>query len=84
MCVQRPGPGPSASPQSPTRAGVILFEPTSSTAEVLLGRSSLYGEVSVPLRSLLDLELLAADGAPGGGTFALWVTHPAPEPSWDD
>ena len=63
---------------------VLVFEPTSSTADVLGGISPLYGEVSVPIRHLRDLDLLPESDGLGGGTFADWVTHPAPEPTWDD
>lgn len=66
-----------------TDGSILIFEPLEIKDDALLGRSSIYGEISVPIESIQHLYLgdttMAFEAA-----FAAWVVRPAKEPVFGD
>ena len=66
-----------------TDGSILIFEPLEIKDDALLGRSSIYGEISVPIESIQHLYLgdttMAFEAA-----FAAWVVRPAKEPDFGD
>ena len=79
---------PESYSQSEVRVSLInnplmIFEPTAVEDGRLLGRSSIYGEVSVPVDSIQYLHF--GDKARSfRSVFEEWVVRPAEEPSYGD
>ena len=66
-----------------TDGSILIFEPLEIIDDVLLGRSSIYGEIKVPIKSIQHLYLgdTTASFAPA---FEAWVVRPAKEPVFSD
>ena len=66
-----------------TDGSILVFEPLEIKDDALLGHSSIYGEISVPIESIQHLYLgdttMAFEAA-----FAAWVVRPAKEPVFGD
>ncbi|RKU21901.1 hypothetical protein C6500_05440 [Candidatus Poribacteria bacterium] len=66
-----------------TDGSILIFEPLEIKDDALLGHSSIYGEISVPIESIQHLYLgdttMAFEAA-----FAAWVVRPAKEPVFGD
>lgn len=66
-----------------TDGSILIFEPLEIKDDALLGRSSIYGEITVPIESIQHLYLgdttMAFEAA-----FAAWVVRPAKEPDFGD
>ena len=79
---------PTFQPKSEVRVSLIdnplmIFEPMTVEDGKLLGRSSIYGEVSVPVDSIQYLHF--GDKARSfRSVFEEWVVRPAEEPSYND
>ena len=79
---------PRSQPNSEVRVSLIdnplmIFEPTAVEDGKLLGRSSIYGEISVPVDSIQYLHF--GDKARSfRSVFEEWIVRPAEEPSYGD
>ena len=66
-----------------TDGSILIFEPLEIKDDALLGRSSIYGEIKVPIESIQHLYLgdttMAFEAA-----FEAWVVRPAKEPDFGD
>ena len=66
-----------------TDGSILIFEPLAIKDDALLGRSSIYGEITVPIESIQHLYLgdttMAFEAA-----FEGWVVRPAKEPVFSD
>ena len=79
---------PIFQPKSEVRVSLIdnplmIFEPISVKEGKLLGRSSIYGEVSVPVESIQYLHF-GEKARSFRSVFEGWVVRSAKEPSYDD
>ena len=77
---------PAESPKGQVRAlvtdgSIWLFEPLESKDGKLLGRSSIYGELAIPIDGIRTL-ILGAEDQTDAPTFADWVVRPALEPQY--
>ncbi len=66
-----------------TDGSILMFEPLEIKDDELLGRSSIYGEISVPIESIQHL-YLGDTSASFEAAFAAWVVRPAKEPVFSD
>ena len=66
-----------------TDTPVLLFEPLGVKDDKLLGRSSIYGEVSVPVNSIQYLHF-GEKAKSFTSVFQEWVVRPAQEPTDED
>ena len=62
---------------------LMIFEPIAVEDGKLLGRSSIYGEVSVPVDSIQYLHF-GEKARSFRSVFAEWIVRPAKEPTYDD
>ena len=80
---QKPGTAQSGICVRLTDGSILIFEPLALKDDALLGRSSIYGEITVPIESIQHLYLgdttLAFEAA-----FEAWVVRPAKEPVFGD
>ena len=79
---------PTFQPKSEVRVSLIdnplmIFEPITVENGKLLGRSSIYGEISVPVDSIQYLHF-GEKARSFRSVFEEWVVRPAEEPSYDD
>ena len=66
-----------------TDGSILIFEPLEIKDDALLGRSSIYGEIKVPIESIQHL-YLGDTTASFEAAFAAWVVRPAKEPVFGD
>ena len=66
-----------------TDGSILMFEPLEIKDDTLLGRSSIYGEIRVPIESIQHL-YLGDTSASFEAAFAAWVVRPAKEPVFSD
>ena len=66
-----------------TDGSILIFEPLEVQDSRLLGRSSIYGEVSVPVDSIRSLHF-GAEAKSFKAAFEEWTVRPAKEPEYDD
>lgn len=66
-----------------TDGSILIFEPLEIKDDALLGRSSIYGEVTVPIESIQHL-YLGDTTASFEAAFVAWVVRPAKEPDFSD
>ena len=66
-----------------TDGSILMFEPLEIKGDKLLGRSSIYGEIKVPIESIQHL-YLGDTTASFEAAFAAWVVRPAKEPVFSD
>ena len=66
-----------------TDGSILIFEPLEIKDDTLLGRSSIYGEIEVPIESIKNL-YLGDTTAAFEAAFAAWVVRPAKEPVFGD
>ena len=66
-----------------TDGSILMFEPLEIKDDELLGRSSIYGEITVPIESIQHLYLGDTSGS-FEAAFAAWVVRPAKEPVFSD
>ena len=66
-----------------TDGSILIFEPLEVQDGRLLGRSSIYGEVSVPVNSIQDL-YFGEKAKSFTAAFEKWTVRPAKEPTYDD
>ncbi|MCE2412537.1 hypothetical protein J4G07_00900 [Candidatus Poribacteria bacterium] len=66
-----------------TDGSILMFEPLEIRDDTLLGRSSIYGEITVPIESIQQL-YLGDTTASFEAAFAAWVVRPAKEPVFSD
>ena len=79
---------PIFQPKSEVRVSLIdnplmIFEPISVKDGKLVGRSSIYGEVTVPVESIQYLHF-GEKARSFRSVFEEWVVRSAKEPSYDD
>lgn len=65
-----------------TDGSVLAFVPLESDGQTLRGRSSIYGEVAVPINNLRDLTFGDFEPARFASPFEDWVVRPASEPDF--
>lgn len=66
-----------------TDGSILIFEPREVQNGRLLGHSSIYGEVSVPVDSVRYLHF-GAEAKSFTAAFEKWTVRPAKEPEYDD
>lgn len=66
-----------------TDGSILIFEPLEIKDDALLGRSSIYGEITVPIESIQHL-YLGDTSESFEAAFAAWVVQPAKEPDFGD
>ena len=66
-----------------TDGSILIFEPLEIKDDALLGRSSIYGEIKVPIESIQHL-YLGDTTESFEAAFAAWVVRPAKEPVFSD
>ena len=66
-----------------TDGSILIFEPLEIKEDALLGRSSIYGEITIPIESIQHL-YLGDTTASFEAAFAAWVVRPAKEPVFSD
>ena len=66
-----------------TDGSILIFEPLDVKEDALLGRSSIYGEVKVPIEGIQHL-YLGDTTASFEAAFAAWVVRPAKEPMFGE
>ncbi len=66
-----------------TDGSILIFEPLEVKDDALLGRSPIYGEITVPIESIQHL-YLGDTTAFFEAAFAAWVLRPAKEPDFGD
>ena len=66
-----------------TDGSILIFEPLGIKDDALLGRSPIYGEITVPIESIQHL-YLGDTTASFEAAFAAWVVRPAKEPDFGD
>lgn len=66
-----------------TDGSILIFEPLEVQDGRLLGHSSIYGEVSVPVDSVRYLHF-GAEAKSFTAAFEKWTVRPAKEPEYDD
>ena len=66
-----------------TDGSILVFAPLEVKGEQLLGRSSIYGEVTVPIGSIEHL-YFGDTTEPFKGPFEAWVVRPAKEPAFGE
>ena len=66
-----------------TDGSILIFEPLEIKNDTLLGRSSIYGEIKVPIESIQHLYFGDATES-FEAAFAAWVVRPAKEPVFND
>ena len=66
-----------------TDGSMLIFEPIEVQDGKLLGRSSIYGEVSVPVDSIRSLHF-GEKAKSFTAAFEKWTVRPAKEPNYDD
>lgn len=66
-----------------TDGSILIFEPLEIKDDALLGRSSIYGKMRVPIKSIQHL-YLGDTTASFEAAFAAWVVRPAKEPVFGD
>ena len=66
-----------------TDGSILMFEPLEIKDDALLGRSSVYGEIKVPIEGIQHL-YLGDTTASFEAAFAAWVVRPAKEPVFSD
>ena len=66
-----------------TDGSILIFEPLEIKDNALLGRSSIYGEITVPIESIQHL-YLGDTSESFEAAFAAWVVRPAKEPDFGD
>ena len=66
-----------------TDGSILIFEPLEIKDDALLGRSSIYGEITVPIESIQHL-YLGDTTESFEAAFAAWVVQPAKEPDFGD
>ena len=66
-----------------TDGSILIFEPLEIKDDALLGRSPIYGEITVPIESIQHL-YLGDTTASFEAAFAAWVLRPAKEPDFGD
>ncbi len=66
-----------------TDGSILIFEPLEVQNGKLLGHSSIYGEVSVPVDSIWYLHF-GAEAKSFKAAFEKWTVRPAKEPEYDD
>lgn len=81
--VIKPGATYSEVAMRLTDGSILMFEPLEIRDDTLLGRSSIYGEISVPIESIQHL-YLGDTSASFEAAFAAWVVRPAKEPVFSD
>ncbi len=64
-----------------TDGSILIFEPLEIKDDALLGRSSIYGEITVPIESIQHL-YLGDTTETFEAAFAAWVVRPAKEPDF--
>jgi hypothetical protein len=63
---------------------IFLFEALESKAGKLIGRSAIYGEVGIPIKSIQGLNIGAFEQEMLKSLFDAWVIRPAREPAFGD
>jgi len=63
---------------------ILLFEPTESKDGELVGRSSIYGEMAIPTKSIQSLNVGNFEKDRFKSLFEGWVVRPAKEPEFGD
>ena len=66
-----------------TDGSILIFEPLEIKDDALLGRSPIYGEITVPIESIQHL-YLGDTTESFEAAFAAWVVRPAKEPVFND
>ena len=66
-----------------TDGSILIFEPLEIKDDALLGRSPIYGEITVPIESIQHL-YLGDTTESFEAAFAAWVVRPAKEPDFGD
>ncbi len=66
-----------------TDGSILIFEPLEIKDDELLGRSPIYGEITVPIESIQHLYLGDTTGS-FEAAFEAWVVRPAKEPVFSD
>ncbi len=66
-----------------TDGSILIFEPLEIKDDALLGRSPIYGEITVPIESIQHL-YLGDTTTSFEAAFAAWVVRPAKEPDFGD
>ena len=66
-----------------TDGSILMFEPLEVKDDALLGRSSIYGDIKVPIESIQHL-YLGDTTASFEAAFAAWVVRPAKKPVFSD
>ena len=66
-----------------TDGSILIFEPLEVKDDALLGRSPIYGEITVPTESIQHL-YLGDTTESFEAAFAAWVVRPAKEPDFGD
>ena len=61
---------------------VLIFAATESRDGKLVGRSSIYGEMAIPIESIQDLNIGNFEKEKFKSLFEEWVVHPAREPEF--
>ncbi len=62
----------------------LVFEPVESRDGKLLGRSMIYGELSIPTAAIRRLQFGDLDDERFEALFADWTVRPAKEPEWPE
>ena len=81
--VVKPGDTYSEVAMRLTDGSILMFEPLEIKDDTLLGRSSIYGAIRVPIESIQHL-YLGDTSASFEAAFAAWVVRPAKEPVFSD
>ena len=81
--VVKPGDTYSEVAMRLTDGSILMFEPLEIKDDELLGRSSIYGAIRVPIESIQHL-YLGDTSASFEAAFAAWVVRPAKEPVFSD
>ena len=66
-----------------TDGSILIFEPLEIKDDTLFGRSSIYGDIKVPIESIQHL-YLGDTTESFEAAFAAWVVRPAKEPVFND
>lgn len=66
-----------------TDGSILMFVPLEITDDTLFGRSSIYGEIKIPIESIQHL-YLGDTTESFEAAFAAWVVRPAKEPVFSD
>lgn len=66
-----------------TDGSILIFEPLEIKDDALFGRSSIYGDIKVPIESIQHL-YLGDTTESFEAAFAAWVVRPAKEPVFND